>query len=474
MTDIWLPVTQQNLEIDAGSPLDFSTFLLNPPITEERRLIVNSDGQIALQSNPSVPYRLLCGAIATIPDHVTADRMAVQLRRHGYNCVRFHFLDIALMEGQLQDFEYRQDILDRFRYYMAALKQNGIYWIVDGLTSNGGALGGVTDRWGTEGRLKLKTHVENAAFGHWLRFQVDIFGTVNPYTGLVPFEDPAMAVVVPFNENGLAFNSWVYANGDLQALPELKRPFNAWLKEQYGTTAALQAAWGGELLVSEQIENGTVSLPSDRYAASKRLSDFARFCVSVETETAKKMSDCIYAMGFKGIVAPYNNGYGIQTTLTRRNQQAVAMNTYHDPNDNMTGPILQTSSFEGAVAYVRNAASTRLAGKPFVMTEYDHVFWNRHRYEAGLAMPAYAALQDWNILCRHSNGALVLGYGGSDFNEQYIRPYRTALDPVARAGETLSALLFRRGDVAKALHRVVAQIQDIGNLVGWTWRNRMR
>ena len=229
MPDIWIPVTQQNLEIEAGSPLDFSTFLPNPPIDEERRLIVNSDGHIGLQSNPAVPYRLLCGAIATIPDHVTADRMAVQLRRHGYNCARFHFLDIALMEGQLQDFEYRQDILDRFRYYMAALKQNGIYWVVDGLTSNAGALGGVTDRWGTEGRLKLKTHVENAAFGHWLRFQVDIFGTVNPYTGLVPFEDPAMAMVVPFNENGLVFNSWVYANGDLQALAELKRPFNAWL-----------------------------------------------------------------------------------------------------------------------------------------------------------------------------------------------------------------------------------------------------
>ena len=466
MPDIWIPVTQQNLEIEAGSPLDFSTFLSNPPIDEERRLIVNSDGHIALQSNPTVPYRLLCGAIATIPDHVTADRMAVQLRRHGYNCARFHFLDIALMEGQLQDFEYRQDILDRFRYYMAALKQNGIYWVVDGLTSNAGALGGVTDRWRTEGQFKLKTHVENAAFGHWLRFQVDIFGTVNPYTGLVPFEDPAMAMVVPFNENGLVFNSWVYANGDLQALAELKRPFNAWLKEQYGTTAALQAAWGGELLGTEQIENATVALPSNRYAASKRLRDFASFCVSVETETAKKMGDCIRAMGFRGVIAPYNNGYGIQTTLTRRNPQAVAMNTYHDPNDSMTGPIFQTSSFDGAVAYVRNAAATRLAAKPFVMTEYDHVFWNRHRYEAGLAMPAYAALQDWDILCRHSNGALVLGYGGSDFNEQYIRPYRTALDPVARAGETLSALLFRRGDVAKALHRVVAQIQDVGNLAG--------
>src|SRR5690606_3315003 len=141
---------------------------------------------------------------------------------------------------------------------------------------------------------------------------------------------------------------WVYAHGDLQALTELKRPFNAWLKEQYVATAALQVAWGVELLASEQIENATVMLPADLYVASRRLRDFVRFCISAETETAKKMSDCIRAMGFKGIIAPYNNGYGIQTILTRRNQQAAAMNTYHDPNDNMTGPILQTSSFEGA------------------------------------------------------------------------------------------------------------------------------
>ena len=466
MSDLWLPIIQQNLEVAADSPLDFSTFLSNPSITEARRLVVNDDGRIALKSDPSVPFRLLCGTIAGIPDKATADKLAVQFRRHGYNCARFHFLDIDLMEGQLADFDYRQDVLDRFRYFMAALKQNGIYWIVDGLTSNSGAYGGIADRWGIEGRLKLKTHVQNDAFGHWLRFQVDIFCTLNPYTGLVPFEDPAMAVVIPFNEDGLSFISWVYTNGDLQGLVELKEPFNNWLKAEYGTTAALQAAWGSELATGEQIENGTVDLPADRYNSSRRLRDFARFCVAVETATAQHMSDCIRAMGFQGVIAPYNNMTGIQQTLTRRAQQAVAMNTYHDPNDNLVGPIEQSSSLADAVAYFRYAAAARLAGKPFVMTEYDHVFWNRHRYEAGLAMPAYAAFQDWDILCRHSNGALVLAYGGTGFNEQYIRPYRTALDPVARAGETLAALLFRRGDIAKANGKVVAQIQDFGNLAG--------
>ncbi len=468
MPDIWLPVTQQNLEIAAGSPLDFSTVLSNPAITEERRLIVNPDGHIALRSDPSVPYRLLCGTIGSIPDNATADKMAVQLRRHGYNSVRFHFLDIALMDGQLQDFGYRQDILDRFRYFMAVLKQNGIYWIVDGLTSNAGALGSITDRWGIEGRLKLKTHVENASFGHWLRFQVDIFGTVNPYTGLVPFEDPAMAVVVPFNENGLSFNSWIYADGDLQALTELLMPFNQWLRERYSTTAGLANAWGGELAPNENLENSTVVLPANRYASSVRLRDFARFLVDIETRTMEKMGDCIRAMGFKGVVAPYNNWTGIQPALTRGNQSAVAMNTYHDWIGNVSpgGQIQQESSLANAVEYFRLAASARVFGKPFVVTEYDHMFWNRFRYEAGLAMPSYAALQGWDVLCRHSNGALILGYGGSDFNEQYIRPYRTALDPVARAGETLSALLFRRGDVAKAAHQVVAQIQDVSNLVG--------
>src|SRR5690606_37176754 len=142
--------------------------------------------------------------------------------------------------------------------------------------------------------------------------------------------DPAMAVVVPFNENGLSFNTWVYANGDLQGLAELQEPFNEWLRERYSTTAGLANTWGSELTQNENLENGTIALPEDRYVSTARLRDFARFLVDVETWTAERMGDCVRALGFTGVVAPYNNWTGIQPALTRRNQTAVAMNTYHD------------------------------------------------------------------------------------------------------------------------------------------------
>jgi hypothetical protein len=44
----------------------------------------------------------------------------------------------------------------------------------------------------------------------------------------------------------------------------------------------------------------------------------------------------------------------------------------------------------------------------------------------------------------------VLRYGEPFPHKRAMLPYAIALDPVARAGETLAALLFRRGDVAQA------------------------
>ncbi|NUS70356.1 MAG: glycoside hydrolase, partial [Ensifer adhaerens] len=45
-------------------------------------------------------------------------------------------------------------------------------------------------------------------------------------------------------------------------------------------------------------------------------------------------------------------------------------------------------------------------------------------------------------------GPIVLSYGEPFPHKKAMLPYAIALDPVARAGETLSALLYRRGDVA--------------------------
>ncbi len=111
-------------------------------------------------------------AVVGAVDHAFIDRYVRQLRLHGYNIARFYFVDADLMLGQERDFDFRPEALDRMRYLMAALKREGIYWIIDGLTSESGALGGKDiDRWGVDGNLKRRIYVDDAAFDHWLRFQ---------------------------------------------------------------------------------------------------------------------------------------------------------------------------------------------------------------------------------------------------------------------------------------------------------------
>jgi hypothetical protein len=58
----------------------------------------------------------------------------------------------------------------------------------------------------------------------------------------------------------------------------------------------------------------------------------------------------------------------------------------------------------------------------------------------------------------------VLRYGEDVPHKRRMLPYAIALDPVARAGETLAALLFRRGDVAPSGVSIALAIEGAGGL----------
>ncbi|MGO4339749.1 glycoside hydrolase [Labrys sp. KB_33_2] len=446
------------MEVEDGSPLDFSGFLANPPLGEEARIVINGQGRLARAAAPDQPMRFLCASLAWspdsggFPDHEEAERYARQLKLHGYNIARFHFVDAALMFGRKQDLDFNPEILDRFHYLMAALKRNGIYWIMDGLSSSRGALGGFDDRWSLTGELKLEVQLDEKAFQHWLTFQQKLLAAVNPYTGTAPISDPALVLIIPFNENGIEFDSIVHRQDGQPAYAEMLRvPFNHWLKQRYGSTAALAKAWG-DLQSQETLEATTIALPISGRERSPRMRDLQAFFVTVETASAGRMTAALRNLGFRGVIAPYNNWPTLQTSLSRQNQQAVAMNTYHDWIGTYApgGSIQQTSSLADAALYIRVIAATRWQGRPFIVSEYDQLFWNRYRYEAGLVMPAYAALQGWDLICRHGHGPIILSYGENFPHKRQMLPYAIALDPVARAGETLAALLFRRGDVQQS------------------------
>ena len=460
--DDWLPVREQSLEIQPGSPLDFSRILPNGSIDETASIVINPAGKLAKVRDIAAPQRFLCASLAWspasggFPDHATADRYAAQLKMHGYNIARFHYVDAALMESRATDFDFNPQILDRVHYLMAALKRSGIYWILDGLTSSRGAQGGFGDRWEVKGDLKLGAQIDETDFGHWLKFQELFLAKVNPYTGMAPVHDPALVAIVPFNENGLEFDSMMQEGTRGSVFSERLKPlFNDWLLKKYGSTPALAQKWGWWVTEGD-LANRSIALPSNRYDRSERMRDLQSFFIDVEQGSTRKMTSALRDLGFKGIILPYNNWPTIQTGITRSVQDAVAMNTYQDWVDSYApGTSIQgKSSLEDGLLYLRTIGLARWLGRPFFVTEYDHLFWSPYRYETGLAAPAFAAMQGWDVLCRHAHGPIILAYGEDFPHKKQMLPYAIALDPVARAGETLAALVFRRGDVKASSLRI--------------------
>ncbi|WEX74936.1 glycoside hydrolase [Sinorhizobium numidicum] len=455
-SDQWVPVREVSLEVRAGSPLDFSSFLPNGPIDAEHRLVAGTHGRLGFASSPETPVRMLCASLAWspasggFPDHDDADRYARQLALHGYNIARLHFVDASLMFGRQADFDFDPQTLDRIHYLLSALKRNGIYWIIEGLSSPRGAYGGYDDRWEANGNLKLALHLDEKAFQHWRTLQETFLSRVNPYTGVAPIRDDALALVILANENGIEFDSVVHERaGEPSYDARLAAPFNNWLAKRYRSTEMLMKSWG-DLDDDERLERGSVKLPAERYSDSPRMRDVQAFFAEIERASAERLTEALRDLGYKGLISTYNNWPTMQTALSRSDLEAVTMNTYHDWVGGYSpgSALLQVSSIADGANYMRMIAAARWLEKPFIVSEYDHLFWNRYRYEGGLVMPAYAALQGFDVLCRHGHGPIVLSYGEPYPHKNAMLPYAIALDPVARAGETLAALLYRRGDVA--------------------------
>lgn len=461
----WAPLYDTSRVIAAGSPLDFSRVFrgqTSSPLTPVR---ISKAGQFVTgPADSPIRQRFFCASLAwspasgSYPDHKTADQYAEQLRRHGYNLARFHFTDAILMSERDKDFDFDPVQLDRFHYLMAALKKNGVYWMIDILSSQNGAIGGVyPHRWDDKHNLKMRLHVEEAAKAHWQKLAKKLLATKNPYTGLAPAKDPALALVITTNENNLEFTAILEQDRTGRAYAQILQPaFNRFLNRRYKTDVALKQAWG-RLSPRESLKTGTIRLPLSRRERGPRMRDLQAFFLETEKATFDWSKSALRDLGYAGPVSAYNNWSITPAHLARGHLPAVTMNAYHDivlsfaPGTS----IKQSSSLTDAAEYIRDLIGSRWHVKPFLVTEHQHLFWNRHRYEAGLLIPALAGLQDWDGICRHGPGPIELDTASDLPHKRHILPYAIGLDPIARASETLAALIYRRGDAKPANTKLV-------------------
>jgi hypothetical protein len=455
----WKAVPEAPAGVVAGSALDFSRLVAEGPAGKYGRVIARTEGGFAFEQRPQQRvYFLGCsispGSELKDKSKEELEAYAENIRRQGYNIVRPHFLDGALTDGAKEDLEFNIEFLDRFDYFVSCLKRRGIYLYLDAMTSWKGYTKVKT--WSKEGtalQFKQRIYVEEAVRAHWEQGVRKLLTHLNPYTRTRLVEDPMVAVVLFFNEQNLNL---------FGSVPQLlEQPWREFLAKKYGTIEALRKAWVSDkgrplLATSVTLKNVPLFTPSTFWEHNQRGIDYGLFITGLETDLTRWYLARIRAMGYQGLVTHCDWLQHFRNAVPRNEVDVISMHGYHaHPSDfdNRGSTISQASSLADELNWWRGIAGTRFLDRPFALTEYGHVYWNRYRYEEGLAVGGYSAFQDHDLLMAHASPVR------SKPNPGVMRPFGVGQDPVARASQVISGLLFMRHDVSPAAHTVQLEIR---------------
>ena len=221
----------------------------------------------------------ICGG-ASFPENDDAEKIAARLAKFGVNIVRFHHMDASWETFNIFDKTFgntrhlNEEALDRLDYFIAQLKENGIYVDLNLLVSRR-----FTSADDLPAEINSVDWKDQQVLGFFVdqvtdlekEYATDLLTHHNPYTGLTYAEDPAVAFVEIVNEQGL-LHGWL--GGVVDRLPdifkeELTEGWNNHLKAKYGSTPELAQAWGeeGESIPEvEFLENGFFEAGLDGWA----------------------------------------------------------------------------------------------------------------------------------------------------------------------------------------------------------------
>lgn len=458
--DEWKAVDMAQTQILAGSALDLSS-QVPVPAGKQGRLTIGPDGALVFAEAPDKPLRM--HGFNGFPNQIwmleddAAFRSQVRVfaqaaRRQGYCLYRVHgSMDRWLCLGSTEDMAIQPKQLDRWDYLLSELKREGIYCHLVVFSF------GLYEREANRAKSFEERDMHKLQFylgGEWERQRFrygaeTLLNHVNPYTGLAWKDDPEIAFVEFYNEQALGLDRMAQT---LRDHPEtkafLEREWRQWLVARHdgNVPATLQAELKGTPLAA-------APLPPLSDRTSELANQFALFQMAIAENCASWCEGVVRGTGYAGLTTQYNATKKLGGTAARWQVSQVAdMHAYYrHPAGGWGGvgtSVEQDSSLDDAAGYWRGANATRLSGRPFIVSEFNHCFWNPYQHEGGLVFGAYSALQGFSALEIHS-GPVTLGEPSPKVGSFSCGP-----SPVVRASEFLSACLFQRGDLAPARHRV--------------------
>ncbi len=202
------------------------------------------------------------------------DSFARRMAKFGCNMVRLHG---AFQDGVPGDpFGISDDYVDHFNYFVAALRRQGIYLMLNTYYDH---FFTVTADMHLPGYRpgQMTPHFQ---FIHpmgqaiWKEWVTRLLDARNPYTGLRNAEDPTIAIVQLSNEDNYFWYTFQpYSTIPAPVIEVLERRYADWLRAKYGALEKARAAWGPGTpeVQGDAFDEGRVGLfPSSALRAGHR------------------------------------------------------------------------------------------------------------------------------------------------------------------------------------------------------------
>ena len=445
----WIPMPRFAY-VKAGSALDLSSFRgTNAPAGCHGR-VVRRGAHFEFEERPGVPQRFYGVNICQEANAPSGNEavFAANLARMGYNAIRFHHHEAALVKdtGDAGATKLNAAAMDRFDRLAAACVTNGIYITTDLFVSRSPiswkSLG--IDRSGALAAADFKALVlvHEPAVSNLVEFTRNWLGHINPYLGRSLAQEPALIGISLVNE------------GAISTVPStLAATYPVW-----------KTAWENWLAAKKRAEpevygNVPVAVPSAWTPF------FRHFVQEREHALAARLRSVV--RNELGCPVPLTSLNGTTYPLAYMEVRAAEYD-YADDHFYVDHPSFPETKWAlpstlgnknplvGTNRGMPSPAFRRLFDRPYTVTEFNFSAPGRYRGVGGLATGAAAALQDWDGVWRF---AWTHGEGGIVTPEKKALSYfDVAGDPLAQAAERAAICLFLRRDLPVLSKGLVARV----------------
>jgi hypothetical protein len=421
----------------AGESLIGMEDWIEQPAGKHGRILRQGD-QLVYRGRPIRLWGLnLCYGTCA-PEKDLADRRAAFYRKYGINSVRLHkFADgpgWAGIQSKESFAHFDADALDRMDYQVARLKEAGIFVNLSahfGTQKLGPADKQVVPfleefgRFGGGDAPRVETPHSAVHYSPELQDLqtlqiVNLLKHRNPYTKLTYAEDPAIAYVEIINEQSILFYS---SMAPLKASPTLRKQvagrFCQWLRKKYGSQAQLAAAWGGRAAldsfqgdgfpaVGESLDKDNIlplgnpwywdpdQLRGSQAFRRQRLLDSLEFLYTLEVEFFYRYGAALRAAGYRGEIIGSNWQAGRAYSHFANLHADFLVGTI-DRHNYFGGETANASMLRRAGSGMLSSGMQQVAGRPFMFSEWIHVFPNEMGVEGPAILAAYGlGLQGWD------------------------------------------------------------------------------